>query len=31
VTEALDDDQRRALADMLDREQGGLFGGPYRN
>lgn len=31
VTEALDEDQRRRLADMLDRGQGGFFGGPYRN
>jgi uncharacterized membrane protein len=31
VTEALDDDQRKTLADMLDRGQGGFFGGPYRN
>lgn len=31
VTEALDEDQRKTLADMLDRGQGGFFGGPYRN
>jgi uncharacterized membrane protein len=31
VTEALDEDQRRTLADMLDRSQGGFFSGPYRN
>jgi len=30
VTEALDEDQRKILADMLDRGQGGFFGGPYR-
>ena len=30
VTEALDEDQRKSLADMLDRGQGGFFGGPYR-
>jgi len=32
VTEALDEDQRKTLADMLDRQGGGFFGGgPYRN
>lgn len=32
VTEALDEDQRRVLADLLDRQGGGFFGGgPYRN
>ena len=33
VTEALDEDQRRRLAELIDRGETGLpgFGGPYRN
>ncbi|MBX7191562.1 MAG: Spy/CpxP family protein refolding chaperone [Sandaracinaceae bacterium] len=32
VTEALDEDQRKTLADLIDRGQGAFFGGgPYRN
>lgn len=30
VTEALDEDQRRALAELIDREGPAFFGGPYR-